>query len=115
MLCLEWIIKIGAAITAITGIILLVWRIAKYVMKMTKIVDYVFENIENVQAIPDIKRHTYENYMTSLRLTIMNSDMPIGERIAAGEAYLSEGGNGDVKHFLETELHIKDVQHHKEG
>lgn len=67
-------------------------------------------NIKNVEDIPKIKEHCEANYLTGLRLTIMNKDMPIGERIAAGSEYLKHGGNGDVKKYLIEELHINEIQ-----
>lgn len=111
---LEWVIKIGAAITAIIGI----WRLIvafvhfldgiKNDVKETK--EYVMNNIKNVESIPAIEEHCRENYLTGLRLTIMSKDMPIGERIAAGNKYLEAGGNGEVKQYLIKELHINDKQ-----
>jgi hypothetical protein len=44
--------------------------------------------------------------MSLLRLTIMSSEMPIGERIVAGHKYLQLGGNGDVKKFLKEKFNI---------
>lgn len=40
-------------------------------------------------------------YLSLLRLTVMDSDMPMSERLIAGKEYLSRGGNGDVKSFYE--------------
>ena len=71
---------------------------------------YVTENIENVKDIPSIKEHCFENYLTSLRLTVMNKEMPLGERIVAGQRYIDLGGNGEVKKYLINELHIKETQ-----
>lgn len=79
-------------------------------VKETK--EYVMNNIKNVESIPKIEEHCRENYLTGLRLTIMNDNMPLGERIAAGIKYLELGGNGDVKKFLVNELHINDIQNH---
>ena len=44
-----------------------------------------------------------------LRLTVMNSEMPISERIIAGDKYVKEGGNGDVKKYYQELL----VEHTK--
>lgn len=90
---LECIIKIGGAITALIVIV-------KAVVSLVHLAD----------DIKDIKKHTFENYLTCLRLTVMSHDMPIGERIIAGDAYIKAGGNGEVKHYIETELHTKEVQ-----
>jgi hypothetical protein len=53
--------------------------------------------------------HNEENYMAILRLTIMSTEMPIGERINAGYKYLEKGGNGEVKKFLNNEFNITDT------
>lgn len=56
-----------------------------------------------------VLEHDDENYLAILRLTIMSSEMPIGERINAGYKYLEKGGNGEVKKFLEEEFNITDT------
>ena len=48
--------------------------------------------------------HTTENYIATLRLTIMSEEMPLEERIAAGDKYIKLGGNGAVKHKYEQLL-----------
>lgn len=60
---------------------------------------------EKVDKLAD---HDKEQYLSLLRLTIMSSEMPIGERIVAGHKYLERGGNGDVKKFLEDKFNIHD-------
>lgn len=111
---LEWIIKIGGAVTIVIGAWRAVVALIRYLdgiktdIKETK--EYVMNNIKNVESIPAIEEHCRENYMTGLRLTIMNDNMPLGERIAAGIKYLEYNGNGDVKKFLINELHINDIQ-----
>lgn len=106
----SWVVLIGSIITAA----IIIWRAMVFFVhladdiKETK--EYVFTNIKNVENIPIIEEHCRENYLTSLRLTIMSKDMPIGERIAAGSKYLALGGNGDIKTFLINELHINDRQ-----
>lgn len=59
--------------------------------------------------IKDIKAENKDQSLAILRLTIMNPEMPISERIAAGELYVHKGGNGDVKHYYEhlLEEHTK--------
>lgn len=94
---LEWIIKIGAALTA--GIA--IWRI------IVKVVRYLVDFKEDIK---ELKEHSKENYLGIKRLTVMSHDMPIGERIIAGNDYIKAGGNGEVKHYIEEELHINDVQ-----
>ena len=43
------------------------------------------------------EEHDRENYLNILRLTIMSEEMPLEERIAAGDKYIAAGGNGAVK------------------
>ena len=106
---LEWIIKVSAVVGIIFGVVRSLDGIKKDV-KETK--EYVMNNIKNVEDIPAIKEHCEENYITGLRLTIMNSEMPIGERIAAGVKYLEKGKNGEIKKYLIDELHINDILNH---
>ena len=90
---LEWIIKIGAVI----GSLAVIWKVFSAVVKLPK-------------YIRDMHRHTFENYMSILRITIMDPHMPLGERIAAAEKYLEYGGNGEVKKFAIEELHVNDMR-----
>lgn len=97
---LEWIIKIGAAITAIIAI----WRAIVFFVNLFNRINKVADDIE------ELKQHSHENYLGIKRLTIMSHDMPLGERIIAGNDYLNEGGNGDVKQYCIKELHINECQ-----
>lgn len=94
---LEWIIAIGGALAAIIAI----WRAIAFLV-------HFLDDIKT--DIKELKDHSKENYLGIKRLTVMSHDMPIGERIIAGNDYIKAGGNGDVKHYIEEELHIKDVQ-----
>ena len=88
---LEWIIKIGGAITAIVAI----WRAVVFFVHLA-------------DDIKDLKRHTRENYLGIKRLTVMSHDMPLGERIIAADEYLKEGGNGEVKKYIVSTLHVNE-------
>lgn len=59
-----------------------------------------------VDRFEDLERHSRENYLNILRLVVMSPHMPLGERIVAGQKYVDEGGNGEVKQFIHDELHI---------
>lgn len=50
-----------------------------------------------------------EHYLAILRLTVINNDMPVTERLIAGKKYIDRGGNGDVKKYYEklVEEHTK--------
>lgn len=100
---LDGIIKIAAVLTAIGVIWGVVRRAVQKLNKFLALIEQVREDVR------DVKEHNSENYMSLLRLTIMSSEMPIGERIVAGHKYLKNGGNGEVKHFLESEFNITET------
>ncbi len=92
----EFVIKAGAVITGL-GII---FGIVSKGVKAT-------ENLKD--TIDELKEHSSENYMNTLRLTIFSADMPIGERIGAGIKYLKVGGNGDTKKYLKEKFNIDET------
>ena len=62
----------------------------------------VEERIEAIEKKVDkLAEHGELQYMALLRLTVMDSDMPMSERLIAGKEYLAREGNGDVKKFYE--------------
>lgn len=107
---LDLIIKIAGAITAV----IVIWKTIVFFVHLaddireTKAI--VKEHLPNVKEIPDIKQHCQENYMSGLRLIIMSNEMPLGERIVAGEKYIKAGGNGDIKKFVNEELNANKPQ-----
>jgi hypothetical protein len=102
----DTIITIAAVLGAIGAII-------GAVVKVVKFLKGVAEKIEGVtQSIDELKTHSNENYMSLLRLTIMSSEMPIGERINAGYKYLENKGNGEIKQFLKNEFDITETVEH---
>lgn len=78
-------------IVALGGAAAVIWGIIKPIMKVLKEID-------------EIKKHQHETYMQTLRLVIMSEEMPLEERIEAGDKYIKNDGNGAVKHFYETDL-----------
>ena len=58
------------------------------------------DTIEN--KVDKLAEHNDLQYLSLLRLTVMDSDMPMSERLMAGREYLTRGGNGDVKAFYEN-------------
>ncbi len=55
-----------------------------------------------LKKIDTIDRHQRETYLTTLRLTICSEEIPLEERIAAGDKYVNSGGNGAVKKKYES-------------
>lgn len=87
----EWIIGLAALLTAL-GVIGGV--IGMFYKKIKSILDTVRE----------VRTCQKEDYLCILRLTIMSEEMPLEERIAAGDKYIKHGGNGAVKHKYEQLL-----------
>ena len=63
--------------------------------------------------INEQNEHSRENFLSILRLTIMSKEMPLSERIAAGDKYTKYGGNGEVKKKYEELLEMF-IEKHKE-
>lgn len=92
------ILLLGSIAGAITGIVAL---IAKIVKTIKKAVEY-FADLR--ASVDTLVKHDKTQYLSILRLTIMSENMPLSERIAAGKEYIENKGNGDVRHYYETEL-----------
>ena len=56
------------------------------------------------QKVDKLVEHDEDQYLSILRLTIMNNEMPISERIIAGDKYVKKGGNGEVKKYYQQML-----------
>lgn len=62
----------------------------------------------------DKDKHDIENYKAILRLVIMTPEMPLSERIEAGDVYVNKlNGNGGVKQKYK-ELLARFAEEHKE-
>lgn len=85
------IVLIASLLTALSVIIATAIKVYKFIRKWEK---WVEEQSE----------HSLDNYLSIKRLTIMSHEMPLSERIAAGEKYIKYGGNGEVKHKYEELL-----------
>ncbi len=95
------ILLIASLLTALGVIVATSAKIYKFIRKWEK---WVEEQSE----------HNLDNYLSIKRLTIMSQEMPLSERISAGEKYIKYGGNGEIKHkyeelltFLPSENKIK--------
>lgn len=56
------------------------------------------------EKVDKLVEHDEDQYLSILRLTIMSEEMPITERIIAGEKYVKKGGNGEVKKYYQNML-----------
>ena len=76
---------------------------------VTVIVSNKKANKKLEEKVDKLVEHDEDQYLSILRLTIMSEDMPISERIIAGDKYVKKGGNGDVKKYYQKmiEEHTK--------
>jgi hypothetical protein len=68
---------------------------------VTVIVSNKRANKKLEEKVDKLVEHDEDQYLSILRLTIMSEDMPISERIIAGDKYVKKGGNGDVKKYYQ--------------
>lgn len=68
---------------------------------VTVIVSNRKSNAKLVEKVDKLVEHDHEQYLSILRLTIMSEEMPVSERIIAGDKYIKAGGNGDVKKYYQ--------------
>ena len=54
-----------------------------------------------VKWVEHLAQQCDENVLSILRLTIVSTEMPMSERITAGDKYIKLGGNGAVKHLYQ--------------
>jgi len=100
----EWLLAIAGGVTAISAIVAFIMKGARIIKRWATKVEKAFRDVDTLVA------HDREQYLSILRLTMMNSEMPISERLIAGEKYLNSGGNGDCKDYYLNDLvkkHIK--------
>ena len=56
------------------------------------------------EKVDTLVEHDKDQYLSILRLTVMSEEMPISERIIAGDKYVKKGGNGEVKKYYQQML-----------
>lgn len=81
-----WVQVIDSFLTFLGVCVTVAWTNRKSTKRLEDKVDKLVE-------------HDEDQYLSILRLTIMNSEMPISERIVAGDKYEKKGGNGEVKKY----------------
>ena len=92
-----------AIITSATSLVLaFVNAIIAWVQRRAQKKSGMETRIENIEKdISKLTEHSELQYMALLRLTIIDTDMPMSERLIAGKEYLAKGGNGDVRKAYE--------------
>lgn len=101
MTLIEVIVLIASAITSFSVILTAIVTAYKFIRKWEKWKE-------------DKDKHDIENYKAILRIVIMTPEMPLSERIEAGDVYVNTlNGNGGVKQKYK-ELLQRFAEEHKE-
>ena len=92
-----------AVITSLTSLLLAVVNaVIAAVQRKAQKKSGMEERVERIEEKVDkLTVHNEAQYLSLLRLTTMDSDMPMSERLIAGKEYIARGGNGDVKAFYQ--------------
>lgn len=88
----EFWIELAKGLLALAGVCVTVFATNKKASKKLE------------EKVDTLVEHDQDQYLSLLRLTIMSEEMPISERIIAGDKYIRKGGNGDVKKYYENML-----------
>ena len=97
------IVSSGAFTTIITAIIDAIKRKKSKKTGIEARLERIEQKLDLQEAqLKKNEEHNDMQYLSLLRLTVMDSDMPMSERLIAGKEYLSRGGNGDVKAYYHT-------------
>lgn len=98
-------------IVAIAGGITTIWKLTELIVtKVKKCIKFFTDLNKKIEAV---EQHCLENYITDLKLIIMSEEMPIGERLQAGEKYVALGQNGEIKakYKLLQQEYEREAQH----
>ena len=92
-----------AVITSATSLLLaLVNAVIAALQRRAQKKSGIQKRLDDIEGKVDkLASHNDLQYLSLLRLTVMDSDMPMSERLIAGKEYLARGGNGDVRKFYE--------------
>lgn len=100
------ILLCGSIAGALAGISALIVKIVKGIRK---VIDYFKTLGENVKTLLE---HDTEQTKAIYKLTVVNENLPLSERISAANKYFALGGNGDIKAYYEE--HLKPFDHIEE-
>ena len=82
-------------IAGIAGALATIYKTTSFIVrKVKKCIKFFTDLSKKIEAV---EQHCLENYITDLKLIIMSEEMPIGERLQAGEKYVALGQNGEIK------------------
>ncbi len=82
-------------VAGIAGALATIYKTVSFIAaKVKKCIKFFTDLNKKIEAV---EQHCFENYITDLKLIIMSEEMPIGERLQAGEKYVSLGLNGEIK------------------
>ena len=107
----EWLLIAAGAVGALTSLL-------AFGMKVIGVIKTIVKFFKDLRERLDIiEEHCRENYMRELQLIIVSEDMPMEERLKAGDVYVNKlNGNGAVKAKYRVLLQrYEEEQQHEEN
>ena len=95
---MEGLTMIASCVTAITVILTGFWRVHKFIRNTEEKYDKIEDKFEKINETMRI------NTIHLLKIAVLDEDLPITDRIHAGEEYIALGGNGFIKKKYEKLL-----------
>lgn len=84
----ETIVLIAGVVSGIGVILGTLWKVHKFLDAMERKYDEMNETLK-------------DNTIYTLKMAVLSTEMPLVDRIEAGEKYMALGGNGKVKKKVE--------------
>lgn len=108
------IVKLILLLGSIAGAVA---AISAMIVKITKVVKRVVKYFKDLkESVDTLISNDKDQKMAILKLTVMQDNMPLSERIRAAKEYIDLGGNGDIKAYYEEHLKPYDTIHeHEQG
>lgn len=79
----------------------MILNVASFITALGVILAFIYKFYRIAVKIDDLISGWEENTILTLKLLILNKELPLQERISYGERYLALGGNGYIKKIYE--------------
>lgn len=87
------IVWLASLIGAISAIVVAVKKVLKPFLTAQEQINEISVDVK------ELMKHDEEQRLSILRLVLMSPEIPVSERIIAGDKYIKLGGNGDCKQY----------------
>ena len=92
---LQTLTIIASAITAVGGVLITCYKFVRNAEKRYEAIEHKFEHVNETLRV---------NTIHLLKIAVLDENLPLTDRIYAGEQYIKLGGNGFIKKKYEKLL-----------